>query len=180
MTFKEYIFFKNFLSKHSGSLYLESGSGGSTIIASKIFNIIYSYETDYRYANYMNNLFEKQLVRHISVGETSKFGYPKNQNQQNAKKISEVFIPHLSSMEHPYAIILLDGRCRVLTATKLYDQVSEKDYLMVHDFNRLHYKKILEMYNLIQKVDKLAILRKKKTFKNKTESIKKEFSLDFR
>ena len=89
MTFKEYIFFKNFLSKHSGSLYMESGSGGSTIIASKIFNIIYSYETDYRYVNYMNNLLEKQLVGHISVGETSKFGYPENQNQQNAKKISD-------------------------------------------------------------------------------------------
>jgi hypothetical protein len=54
------------------------------------------------------------------------------------------------------------------------------DYLIVHDFNRPHYKEILEMYNLIQKVDKLAILRKKKISENKIEDIKKKFRFDFR
>ena len=180
MTFKEYIFFKYYLSKHSSSLYLESGSGGSTIIASKIFNTIHSYETDYRYTNYINTLLGEPLVRHVSVGETKKFGYPENEYQQNAKKISEVFKPHLSSIKHPYSIIFLDGRCRILTSVKLYDQISEMDYLIVHDFNRPHYKEILEMYNLIQKVDKLAILRKKKISENKIEDIKKKFRFDFR
>ena len=146
----------------------------------KIFNTIYSYETDYRYTNYINTLLEDPLVRHISVGETRKFGYPENEDQQNAKKISEVFKPHLSSRKHSYSIIFLDGRCRVLTAVKLYDQISEMDYLMVHDFNRPYYKEILKMYNLIQKVDKLAILRKKKISENKIENIKKKFCLDFR
>ena len=125
-------------------------------------------------------MLEEPLVRHVSVGETKKFGYPENEYQQNAKKISEVFNPHLSSIKHPYSIIFLDGRCRVLTAVKLYDQISEMDYLIIHDFNRPHYKEILEMYNLIQKVDKLAILRKKKISENKIEDIKKKFSLDFR
>ena len=179
MTFDEYFFFKTFLSKNTNALYLESGSGGSTLIADDLFDSFISYETDKNYTNYMNQLLNADIVSCIKVGETGKFGLPVVKSQGNATKISTIFNTHLKDKKSE-VVVFLDGRCRIATAPEIHSLVTDKDSVLIHDFERPHYQRILEVYDAIDLTDRLVVLKKKKVTEKVLDSLKKEFATDFR
>lgn len=180
MFYTEYSFFEDFLSKHPRALYLESGSGGSTILADKLSQTYYSYETDLEYVQYMNRLLKKQQVRHLSVGSVAKFGFPKKESAANAHRIHSALIQHLPLEDFSYTVVFIDGRCRVATALALVPHLSEKDFVLIHDFERPHYQELLKVYDLKKKIDRLVLLTKKKVSFSTLEKLQKKYKLDFR
>ena len=54
MTYREVCFFTDYLTENLSALYLESGSGGSTLIANFLGFKFHSYETSEGYTAYMN------------------------------------------------------------------------------------------------------------------------------
>jgi hypothetical protein len=178
MTYKEYSLFKNFLAENLGSLYLESGSGGSTLIAERIGLDYHAYETNAGYAEYMNALLGISKVNHIPVGETAKYGRPLKITKAHADLISGVFDDHIKANTYPNVIAFLDGRCRVLTSLKIHPLLKADDVVLVHDFHRSNYQDILEAYDLVNRVDNLAMLKKKKISEPKRVSLAKKHATD--
>ena len=178
MTYKEYSFFKNFLSENLGALYLESGSGGSTLLAERLGLDYHAYETNAGYAKYMNALLGASKVNHIPVGETAKYGRPLKNTKAHADLISGVFDDHIKASKPPNVIAFLDGRCRVLTALRIHPLLKADDVVMIHDFHRPNYQEILEAYDLVNGVDNLAMLKKKKIVQTKWVSLSKKYATD--
>lgn len=180
MFFAEYFFFKEFLSKHSEALYLESGSGGSTVLADQLSQPYYSYETDLDYVQYLNKILKKQNVRHIEVGKTVKFGFPKKETASNAQRIYSALLKHFPIVNFPYVVVFIDGRCRVSTALALAPHLSKKDYVLIHDFERPHYQEVLKVYWLEKKIGRLVLLKIKENYSSSIEELKTKYKLDFR
>ncbi len=180
MYFSEYIFFKHFLKAHPKALYLESGSGGSTILVDQLPLTYFSYETDLAYVQYMNGLLKKGRLHHLDVGAVLKFGFPKEETAAHAKKINSALLAHFPLTIFPYTIIFIDGRCRVSTALALVPYLSLDDFVMIHDFERPHYKDVLEVYDMVQSINRLVLLKRKKEITPRLEALQKKYALDFR
>lgn len=181
MTYKEYVFFKKFLKEKAHCAYFESESGGSTLIAEKIMSSIYSYETAPGYVSYMNRIFKKELVRLIDIGAVKKFGFPEESNQEKANLISEAIPKHFPLKANQDALIFIDGRCRVLSALKLFPKLSSKDYLLIHDFEREEYQDILCFYEKLVLIDRLVVLKVKNDIQQMDlMEFQKKYLLDFR
>ena len=178
MTYKEYHFFKDYLSKHTSALYLESGSGGSTLIANRLGLSFYAYETSEDYTTYMNQLLKANKVTYVSVGKVQKYGRPIEVNTTITHKISSVFDKHLLKNENRKVIAFLDGRCRVLTALHIHSNLSEEDSVLVHDFTRLKYQDILQAYRVVHQIDSLVLLKKKVISKATLKKLYKNYELD--
>ncbi|MEH0007567.1 MAG: hypothetical protein V6Z82_02460 [Flavobacteriales bacterium] len=181
MTVKEYLFVGEFLKANSSKIYIESGSGGSTVMANKYFGDLYSYETDPRFVAYLNDLTGKKIVELINVGEVEKFGYPIVQSIENAKKISACLLGALNERRDRSAIIFIDGRCRVLTALNCAAYLNSRDIVMIHDFERKFYHEVLYFFDIIKLVDTIVVLKIKENLDLKLlEREKEHFKLDFR
>ena len=178
MTYKEYRFFKNYLSKNNSALYLESGSGGSTLVADRLGLKIISFETNKDYALYINKLLKADKVNYISVGKVHKYGRPVKVNSTITNKISTVFDGVLLKNLSSRAIIFLDGRCRVLTAVRIHSHLSDEDSVLVHDFKRLKYQDLLQAYIVVDQIDSLVHLSKKPTSNRKLGQLIKKHQLD--
>jgi hypothetical protein len=178
MTYKEARFFTDYLTENISSLYLESGSGGSTLIANSLGFEFHSYETSEAYTTYMNQLLQANKVTHVSVGKVQKYGRPIEVNPTITHKIASVFDAHLSKNVNQRVIVFLDGRCRVLTALYIHAKLSDQDSVLVHDFTRLKYQDILQAYHIIDQADSLVLLQKKNIANDVLQQLKKKYKLD--
>lgn len=178
MTYKEARFFTDYLTENISSLYLESGSGGSTLIANSLGFEFHSYETSEGYTTYMNQLLQANKVTHVSVGKVQKYGRPIEVNPTITHKIASVFDAHLSKNVKQRVIVFLDGRCRVLTALHIHANLSDQDSVLVHDFTRLKYQDILQAYHIIDQADSLVLLQKKAIANDVLQQLKKKYELD--
>lgn len=178
MTYKEARFFTDYLTENISSLYLESGSGGSTLIANSLGFEFHSYETSEGYTTYMNQLLQANKVTHVSVGKVQKYGRPIEVNPTITHKIASVFDAHLSKNVNQRVIVFLDGRCRVLTALHIHANLSDQDSVLVHDFTRLKYQDILQAYHIIDQADSLVLLQKKAIANDVLQQLKKKYELD--
>ena len=178
MTYKEARFFTDYLTENISSLYLESGSGGSTLIANSLGFEFHSYETSEGYTTYMNQLLQANKVTHVSVGKVQKYGRPIEVNPTITHKIASVFDAHLSKNVNQRVIVFLDGRCRVLTALHIHAKLSDQDSVLVHDFTRLKYQDILQAYHIIDQADSLVLLQKKAIANDVLQQLKKKYELD--
>ena len=178
MTYKEARFFTDYLTENISALYLESGSGGSTLIANSLGFKLHSYETSEGYTTYMKQLLQANKVTHVSVGKVQKYGRPLEVNPTITHKISSVFDAHLSKNVNQRVIVFLDGRCRVLTALHIHAKLSDEDSVLVHDFTRLKYQDILQAYHIIDQADSLVLLQKKAIANDVLQQLKKKYELD--
>ena len=168
----------DYLTENISSLYLESGSGGSTLIANSLGFEFHSYETSEGYKTYMNQLLQANKVTHVSVGKVQKYGRPIEVNPTITHKIASVFDAHLSKNVKQRVIVFLDGRCRVLTALYIHANLSDQDSVLVHDFTRLKYQDILQAYHIIDQADSLVLLQKKTIANDVLQQLKKKYELD--
>ena len=180
MTTKEYLFFDSFLKENKDALYCESGSGGSTLMAEKIFDEMHSFETDAGFVKYMNGLLQKAEVALIPVGATGKFGYPEARTPENAARIAAVISPLLKDKTEKDRLVFIDGRSRVLTALEVHEHLSDNDRVLIHDFERKHYHAVLDVYVIAAQVEGLVVLQKKTGMQEKVNALKQEFSSDLR
>jgi len=178
MTYREYRLFTSFLEANRSALYLESGSGGSTVIADTMGLNYHSYETSAGYATYMNALLIRKNVNHIPVGDVAKYGRPVHVNAAVSQKICSVFDTHLSTKNSRKSIVFLDGRCRVLTALHIHSLLNKEDVVLVHDFHRHKYQDVLHAYDVLQQVDTLVFLKKKKVSEKMMDKLCQDYAVD--
>lgn len=159
----EYAFFRALARRRKDCIYLEYGCGGSTLLADGCFARIHSSDTDKRWCGQINSRLKHGMVCHVDVGETGEWGAPRDMSEQNARKIAQVHQNVLAEAEsgNPGKFILIDGRCRVLTACAIFPHVTDGDIVLVHDFTtRREYYDMLQMYDLSLVYGSLALLTK--------------------
>jgi len=158
----------------AATLYLEYGSGGSSILASQLGKKFVSVDSD----PYFIESVEKKIAKlgvtscgtfiHANLGLTEAWGAPvctrptvkrlaswKSYFTAPWNELSERFSPDL---------ILVDGRFRVACALTTILNLAQKDRweLLVDDYHgRPHYRAIEEFANLERMVGRMAVFKPK-------------------
>jgi hypothetical protein len=180
----EYAFLHSLMRQHRDATYIEYGCGGSTLLADRFFREIIAFDTDTRWCDRMNAQLRHGRVHYIDVGETGDWGTPKEMTEENAQKIAACFRgPGLQARASNKLFVLIDGRCRVLTACHVFQYVKKGDIVLVHDFvDRREYYDILQMYDLRHVCGRLALLQRNNSdaCKLAAKSLAAAFRCDFR
>lgn len=132
-------------------------------MADRFFKTIISADTDMRWCDKINTHLKNGLVRHINVGETGTWGSPKEMSEENASLIAEIHQDTLVEAKKTSnrLLILIDGRCRVLCACKIFRHLKDGDLVLVHDFTtRREYYDVLKMYDILSVCGSLVLLKK--------------------
>jgi len=157
----EYEFIAKYLNKDD--IFLEWGSGNSTLYFSELVKQVISIEHDKDWINNIqiaidNYNIDNIILNHIAAHSPNPIPcryeqfkdyveFPKNNNLKFTK-------------------VLIDGRARKYCAKAIYDIIDENVIVMIHDFNREDYKKVLKYYDIIEQlIDGQGIVAMKK--KNK-------------
>jgi hypothetical protein len=149
-------------------VFLEWGSGGSTLYFSKFVQKYISIEYDlnwYRHINYRISNEKLTNIDYIYCAPNKHLIFPIFHSKSNP----EDFIDYVNIIDNfadmIYDGVLIDGRSRVSCSKKILPYLHKDSIVFVHDFfNRVSYHNILENYNLIDAIytgQSLAILKKK-------------------
>ena len=80
-----------------------------------------------------------------------------------AKGYSE-YIERFSSITEDPDLVLIDGRARTACAKYIHDKIKRTCKVIIHDWNRKHYKRVLDSYQIIKQSHKfsgIALLEKR-------------------
>ncbi len=157
-------------------VYLEYGSGGSTILAAHYVPTIVSVESDGRFHKQLEkriaNLGLKAKVHllHADIGWTEDFGYPifKRQTPNRIMRWSEYTKapwPKLAELGVKPDTVLIDGRFRVACALRTLLEVDENCSILVDDYvGRTPYECITRYGDLVALHGRMAEFKKKSDF----------------
>ncbi len=146
--------------------YLEFGTGGSTVLASKyVKNSIISIESDKEWYNNVlseignNDKIKIHLVDLYCLPRT--WGHPSSKCPINNKKEYSNIIKKLNI--NNVDLVLIDGRFRAACALKLHSLISKNTIVLFDDFmDRVeHYNIVLNYYNVIKTIGRMVHLQKK-------------------
>lgn len=143
--------FEEYLSKATN--YLEYGSGGSTVFASKFENIkkIKSIESDSSWALKIQKQARTEM-NYINLGRTGQCGTPID---LSIKHLWPTYSKHYSS---EFDLVLIDGRFRVACFLDII--LKGTSTILFHDFSiRPEYHIVLEFSTIIDSVDTLVVLK---------------------
>ena len=152
--------------------YLEYGSGGSTVLASKLGVDYITIETDLLFLNAVKNKvnqfgnknLSKQKYLYRNIGLTSRWGhplFPDTRRQSLLTKFKNYSDPKFAMRDKP-DLIMIDGRFRAVTLLRMYDflksysgwQVLFDDY-----FSREEYKIISKFFMVDERIGRLAVIK---------------------
>ncbi|MDR2793309.1 MAG: hypothetical protein LBB61_06540 [Treponema sp.] len=186
MTENERTLFKKYIS--GSKVYLEFGSGGSTIVTlGQTSGKVYSVESSKEWINHMYAKYE--IIRkssdtgrlnlfHADIGPTGPAGAPV---VSGGEKEKDVFIKYSQEIfeKHPEVkssdVVLVDGRFRVASCLYSLLNVREDTVIMFHDFwNRPYYHGVMKYVHIIDGVDSLMICKRRTD--NSADEIKKEYN----
>jgi hypothetical protein len=146
--------------------YLEFGSGGSTLLASKyVKGQIISIESDTEWFNKLSKQFEGnsniklQLVDLLCKPMT--WGHPSANCPESRKREYSQMVKNFDLSD--VNLVLIDGRFRVACALHIHSLISNDTDVLFDDFeDRLeHYSIVLNYYDVITRVDRMIHLRRK-------------------
>lgn len=160
---KEKASFISWLTNPDIHIYYEFGSGGSTYKAIHAENItkIYSVESDTAYFNStMATLVSDKLERiHVSVGAKNNLGYPSSSAKYNDWSL---YFKHIDSIDTIPDLVLIDGRWRVACALHTWMRCDTHTIILFDDYyDRPHYHIVDKYFTTIERVGRMAVLRKK-------------------
>lgn len=146
--------------------YLEFGSGGSTLLASKYIkgNII-SIESDIEWFNRLKLEFENNPNVKLHLVDLHckpmTWGHPSADCPESRKREYSQIVKSLDLSD--VNLVLIDGRFRVACALHIHSLISKETDVLFDDFgDRLeHYSIVLNYYDVIQQVGRMIHLRKK-------------------
>ena len=183
--FEENNFFLSSLKK--SKVYLEYGSGNSTLVAKRENKNFFSVESDKNFFNYLkknfflNNYFLKDLgiVKYFSYPIF--FNFKKKSLSVKALKYSNDILEILEKKRIVPDLILVDGRYRVLTSLCLHQFFSKnkkKFIIIIDDYQDRNYYHILNKFFKVKMVGRFGVFYKLK--KNKASELINHYSLDYR
>ena len=163
-------FFKNELK--NSKIYLEYGTGASTLLAEKEKKNYFAIEGDRNFYKYMNKRLKKNNIKLKSLGVVKEFCIPvkfksdydlRKINNKERKDIKNYCNGILEEFEKENIIpdlILVDGRFRKLTGLYLYNFFKNKNNnfkIIIDDYlNRENYHE-LEKFFVIKKFERFGV-----------------------
>ena len=165
--------------------YIEYGSGGSTLYASKYCKKVLSVESDFDFKKTIENKLNKNCkIIYSDIGETIEFGVPKSNDVNtflNPNGLDYALSPW--KFKNIPDLVLIDGRYRVicLLISLLKNKNSKCIYLFDDYFLRPYYWVVEDYVKVLKKIENLAIFKIKNNI-NKTDIRKviKIYEHDFR
>jgi hypothetical protein len=158
MTKKEISCIEKYLK--SSDIMLEWGAGGSTSYFSKKVKFYVSIEDSkiwYRRVlktiNRDSDLKKKVVMMNIKSNKARSF--------PSKRKEFKDYIEIVNKINHKWDKVLIDGRARVYCGKEVIPYLRNDSIIFLHDFQKPRYKKILDYYEIVELVDKLAVLKLK-------------------
>jgi hypothetical protein len=173
MTENERELFKKYIC--GAKIYLEFGSGGSTIAAlTNSGRKVYSVESDKGWIEKMKQKYEIILkselsgqlhLIHADIGKTGKWGTPvitaKGDNRERFLNYSQKPFEQYAEIRLADAV-LIDGRFRAACCLKTLLETSENTVIIIHDFwNRPYYHIVKKYIQILDGVDSLMVCKRK-------------------
>eukprot|EP00172_Hildenbrandia_rubra_P002739 Plantae.Rhodophyta-Hildenbrandia_rubra.ctg3826.p3 GENE.Plantae.Rhodophyta-Hildenbrandia_rubra.ctg3826~~Plantae.Rhodophyta-Hildenbrandia_rubra.ctg3826.p3 ORF type:complete len:260 (+),score=41.99 Plantae.Rhodophyta-Hildenbrandia_rubra.ctg3826:410-1189(+) len=155
-------------------LYLEWGSGGSTLIFSRFVGKTYSIEHVPNYCKHIKEQVAKSRLRNVKmycVTEHYKNGQViKNEKEGNYNTFQK-YVDKIDDLGiAKFDAVLIDGRARLAAALKVLPYLKDSSVVILHDTARREktiYKDIFDHYDVVEKNDGgrgLAVLRRKQMY----------------
>lgn len=150
-------------------IYFEFGAGGSTFTASQSgVKKIYSVESDIDWIAKMKTNPEMDkwcnegLVNliHGDIGPTRSWGKPLNFDYKDKwTNYTDAFL----NLDEKFDMVFIDGRFRVATILAAVKKVNQDCLIVAHDYNnRPRYHIVEKFVDVIERIDTMCIMRKKK------------------
>jgi hypothetical protein len=163
---------------------IEYGSGGSTLLAlrSGVSQVV-TVETDPDWLVKLRTDREIQeaegngrlTLLYADIGPVHNYGRPKNSSSRER-------YPLYASLPWSYCpnpdVVLVDGRFRVSAAVASLSKIGLQPTIVVHDFwDRPMYHAILEFVDVVDRIDSLAVLRRKAVYDiDRLQAVFKEYN----
>lgn len=174
----------------SSKLYLEYGSGSSTLLADKNNINYYSIESDKNFHKILKKSLKNEknyLLKDFGLlGPSSRpvlFTYTKYLYKKRAQAYAQDILNYLNEKNLIPDLFLIDGRYRILCALSIYKFLKEKNHLwtlIIDDYApRTHYMQVLEKCFEGKLVGRQKVFTKLKECNNIDELID-IYSFDFR
>lgn len=155
----EYQFILKYLNKDD--IFLEWGSGNSTIFFSERVKNLISIEHDTDYYKIIKNIISFHDIKNIDIYHIpANFPKPEPCRYEQFKD----YIEFVKNKDFKFNKVLIDGRARKYCAKSILSMIDEDCVVMIHDFNRPDYQKTLKYYNIIEQITEgqgIVALRKK-------------------
>lgn len=141
-------------------IYLEYGSGNSTLLAKKLKKNFISIEADKSFFNYLKYKKKIDEIKYIDIGPTKYFSYPilpffliKNKIVKYSNYIKKIVLDKKKIPD----LILLDGRYRVYTLINilnylLTNKINQKITIIIDDYEKR------ENYKITKKLIKVRVI----------------------
>jgi protein O-GlcNAc transferase len=148
--------------------YLEFGSGGSTSLAARIkVPRLFSVESDRLWAAAVeaSPLIRPRIddgtytIRWIDIGETKTWGFPAVEAE--AIKWPRYSTSIWNELDFVPDLVLVDGRFRVSCALQSFAHCANDTLVAVHDFEREDYHLVLRYAEVVDRVERLIVLRRR-------------------
>jgi hypothetical protein len=142
--------------------YFEFGSGGSTAQAAIRAKYVVSVENDAAWHAHLRNLIGPCTnIVWYTVDHQVPFG-SWGRPGRNSSRAAWSNYTHAYNAKYHADVILIDGRFRVSCAMCVFSEITEKTFVVMHDFpDRRHYWVVLNWYDLIELADRLAVFTRK-------------------
>lgn len=162
--------FQKYLSQ--GTNYLEYGSGGSTVFASKFPLRIKSIESDSEWASKIQKETRTEM-NYINLGRTGGCGTPVDLSTKH------LWHKYSQNYSDEFDLVLIDGRFRVACFLDICLKGGTPTVLF-HDFlNRPEYHVVLQFSTVVESVDTLVILKINDTIdKQNVQELYETYSLN--
>ena len=178
-------FFLNQLKK--SKIYLEYGSGSSTIVAKLLKKNFFSIESDKNFFHSMNNNYKIKnyylrdlgYVKYYSI--PSFFDFRKKFLKNKAIKYSNDILEIFDDNNLVPDLVLIDGRYRVLTALflhKFFYKKKKNFLIIVDDYRERKFYHVIEKFFYVKMIGRFGVLYMTK--KKNTKHLIEKYSEDFR
>lgn len=156
----EYKFIEKYL--NDDDIFLEWGSGNSTIYFSGIVKKVITIEHDIDWINQIKKVIDGYDINNIEMHHI-----PAHTPQPIPCRYAQFkdYIEYVKENQFKFTKVLIDGRARKYCAKSIWDYIDEDTIVFIHDFNRPDYQKTLKYYDLIDvdyRGQGIAALKRKK------------------
>jgi len=161
-------------------LYLEYGSGSSTLLADRQNVNYYSIESDKSFYRTLKKSLKSKnyFLKDFGIVKEGSgpvlFSYRKFFLRKKVKKYANDILQYLNEKNLIPDLILIDGRYRILCALYVYKFLREKNYsstIIIDDYNARPYLHVVENFFDGQIIGRFGVFDKLKEFENINELI---------
>ena len=168
---------------------VEFGSGGSTLYYLRRQRIVYSVDNNAAFYAYLNSIALVRWMKarnklhfcYVDIGPTGNWGYPLSEVPEERWTNYYQAVWQSPGAKDP-AILLVDGRFRVMCLLNAIGSITTETVVIVHDFwARPHYHDVLNFYDCLDRIDTLAILKLRENIDPVLlAEMRAQFAYDFR